>query len=368
MEPSPGASQRRPACRWRTPIHGLAATLCSAVMLLAVSCARAPAPLSPPPQPPRPSSSSPEVAPAPLPVRDMTLDSIGAELWPAPPPLLVPMPEAEREHLSSLVAALTAAARQGHGDLAALAEEAAIIDFRLEVWRVHGRVFWALVEQDDHRRGGGAYVVRPGPHQDARPEILLQAPHAFFDRGTGDIAAALFFGPAGRGRARALFANTAYRYPELGSIPEEGEHSPADLAHITEHAFHLATERLAQDIGALVVIQLHGFAERPARPTFILSSGRDQAAPLLLELAQALADIFDGVHRYPQDIDELGATTNVQGRMLAQYPLAHFLHIEISAQTRRRLRDSPALLARFADAVLSTGSPAQREHPFGSSL
>lgn len=348
-----------------------AAVLCGAAML-AISCARAPS--TPPPLPPRPPPSPAVVAPPPLPIRDMTLDSIRDELWPPLPPLLAPMPETEREILGTLVAALTAAARQGHGDLAALARDAASIDFRLEVWRVHDRVFWALLEQDDRRRGAGVYVVRPGPHLAAQPEILLQAPHAFFDRGTGDIAAALFFGPAGRGRARGLFANTAYRYPELGAVPEEGEHSPADLAHITDHAFHLATERLAQDLGTLAVIQLHGFAERPARPTIILSSGQDQGSTLLPELARALAGIFEGVHRYPEDIDELGATTNVQGRMLARYPRAHFVHIEISAHTRRRMRDSPALLARFADAVLSAVAdapdpvPEQSERPFPPSM
>ena len=319
------------------------------------------------------------VAPARVPIRDMTPEGIGAELWPETRVSYVPMSAGDRERLGTLVAGLTAAARSG-GDVRALAARAREIGFRVEIWRVRGRVFWALLEARAQRRGAGAYLIRPGPHLGGQPEIVLQAPHVFFDLGTGHIAAALFFGWEGRGRARALFTNTVYRYagvedheasdatPGLDSAPGTGAASdaatdpeepetraPADVAHAADHAFQAATEAIVRELGQVVVIQLHGFAERPTRPEIILSSGADEIGALLPELATGLATIFERVLRYPAEFHELGGTKNVQGRMLALYPRAHFVHVELSARTRARLGATPALLARFADAVLSLG-------------
>ena len=233
---------------------------------------------------------------------------------------------------------------------------------------MRGRVFWVLLEARAQRRGAGAYLLRPGPHLGGQPEIVLQAPHVFFDLGTDHIAAAMFFGWEGRGRARALFTNTVYRYAgvedhaasdvasDAAMDPEEPEtRAPADVAHAADHAFQAATEAIVRELDQVVVIQLHGFAERPTRPEIILSSGADEIGALLPGLATGLSAIFERVVRYPGEIDELGGTKNVQGRMLALHPRAHFVHVELSARTRARLGATPALLARFADAVLSLG-------------
>jgi hypothetical protein len=326
------------------------------------------------PAPASAATPAPRQENPPVSIRELTPEQVRAELWPRPSPVFAPMAIEERTELGALVAALARAAIAG-GDVRALAARAAGIGFGIEIWRVRGRVFWALRELPDRRRGAGAYVLRPGPHPGAQPEIVLQAPHAYFDRGTGNLAAALFFGHEGSGRARALFTNTAHRRGggsaapgEPGAPSEPGEPSepdgqvdddapdatgPADVAHSAEHGFQAATEQIARVLDRVVVIQLHGFAERPGKPEIILSSGADRADALLAGLQASLGAVFERVLRYPDEIDELGGTTNVQGRMLARYPRAHFVHVELSARTRRRLGASPALLARFAHALLS---------------
>lgn len=320
-----------------------------------------------------PSPAAPESSPhPPVPVRDLAPEEVRAELWPRPSPAFVAMTAEERAELGDIVAALARAAIAG-GDLRALAARAQRIGFCIEIWRVRGRVLWAMRELPEQRRGAGAYVVRPGPRSDDAPEIVLQAPHAYFDLGTGNLAAALFFGEEGRGRARALFTNTAHRYKGMTraappAAPPESDESeepdepgepgdaPADVAHSAEHGFQTATERIVRVLGHVVVIQLHGFADRAGRPEIILSSGADHVPAHITALAAALGAIFERVLRYPDDIAELGGVTNVQGRMLARYPRAHFVHVELSGTTRRRLGRTPALLARFGEALLSPGT------------
>ncbi len=357
-------------------------TLCVIAVLLAPACvprsrpalgppaAGARAPQATPGAPgPATAAQGPRVAPPRVPIRDMTPEDIGTELWPETRVSYVPMSAGDRELLGALVAGLTAAARSG-GNVRALAVRARAIGFRVEIWRVRGRVFWVLLEARAQRRGAGAYLIRPGPHLSGQPEIVLQAPHVFFDRGTGHIAAALFFGWEGRGRARALFTNTVYRYAGVedqeasdaatGAASAPETRAPADVAHAADHAFQAATEAIVRELDQVVVIQLHGFAERPTRPEIILSSGADEIGALLPGLATGLSTIFERVLRYPEEFDELGGTSNVQGRMLALYPRAHFVHVELSARTRARLGATPALLARFAHAVLSLGEPSPR--------
>jgi hypothetical protein len=390
----------------------IGATLCVVAVLFASGCGAASRPA--PGVPASRQAVAPAAVPAAprlvlpaVPARDMTPERIRAELWPETRARYVPMSAPERERLAALVAGLTAAARAG-GDVRALAARAPEIGFRVEFWRVRGRVFWVLLEAQEQRRGAGAYLLRPGPHLTAQPEIVLQAPHVFFDRGTGHIATAMFFGWEGQGRARALFVNTVYRYDGVeeraASAPAAGPardpaaapadaaggpasaaggpasapsgpasapsgpasapggpaapetHAPADVAHAADHAFQAATEAIVRELGQVVVIQLHGFAERPTRPAIILSSGADEPGALLPALATGLGAVFERVRRYPEDIDELGGTSNVQGRLLARLPGAHFVHVELSARTRRRLVTTPALLARFALAMLSLGA------------
>src|SRR5690606_8420345 len=107
----------------------------------------------------------------------------------------------------------------------------------------------ALVELEP--TGGGAYLFRQSESRAGR-ELVFQAPHSVFDRGTGELALASFL-EAGD-RARALFVNTMHRYERKGRAPGERD-SGADAAHNPEHLFSIATAALLETVPDLEVVQ-----------------------------------------------------------------------------------------------------------------
>lgn len=245
--------------------------------------------------------------------------------------------------------------------------------FELAVWHIAGQRYWAVIELDDRTRGAGAYIVRV---DDDPGGLILQAPHVHFDRGTGAIAIELFF-TAGLGRA--LFVNTTHRYwrsgerpattPDAASARDAGpldearkrfprrHNSPADLCHRADHIFQDATLAAVRALDHAVVVQLHGFADNPDRPDAIVSAGAAHSDRVRSRAASALvahlATLLDDVRRYPDDIAELGATSNAQGRALEHQPRASFVHLELSATTRRRLGSSSDLRQGLAAALVT---------------
>lgn len=306
-----------------------------------VACARAPVlPTE------RPGQSS-----APVVEREMTLELIREHLWRKKwnvafsPSTLI-----EHETVSEILAALLDGARDGKAELAVLSAKAKAIDFRLEVWRVSGLVFWTLMEQDEHRHGAGAYVIRVGQKPLAGPEIVLQAPHAYFDLGTGDIAAALFFHPDVN--IRALYTNTVHRYWDANEGTRKRDESPSDVCHRVDHVFQQATDTAAKILGTLAVVQLHGFQDKKSRPDVVVSAGRtDGGSPVIEALTAGFKEFLGDVKRFPDDYDQLGGTQNAQGRLLNALPRAQFVHIEMGANVRKKLRTKPRLMARFADVL-----------------
>ncbi len=196
-------------------------------------------------------------------------------------------------------------------------------------------------ELQANRRGGGLYVLRCGP---ALP-LVVQAPHSFYDTGTGDLARKVFL----EGRARAAFWNTVHRYKsEPGERREDRVH-PADVAHEPGNLFQAATIGAAAGLRTLRVAQLHGFSERQSIPfDVVLSSGEAsrKALPVKTRLAPLGVIALHGV-----DTEELGATTNVQGRALNQSLPGQFLHLELSAQARKVLREDASARRRLIDAL-----------------
>lgn len=208
-----------------------------------------------------------------------------------------------------------------------------------------------LVREAGKRRGGGAYVVRPK----AENRLYVQAPHTFHDEGTLPLACELF----ARGRAAALFINTAHRYKAAAQTP--GGSWPADVAHNRESLFHAATEALVRaplpgGPRGVRVVQVHGFGEREGTGAIVISGGVRQANhPTVGRIASALSRVIDGgVLRFPDDHPELGATTNVQGSIVRESG-GQFLHLEMAAPLRRALLSDPtyraSVLAALADAM-----------------
>lgn len=205
-----------------------------------------------------------------------------------------------------------------------------------------------LVREGARRRGGGAYVFRAG----AASRSIVQAPHTFFDEGTLPLACELF----ARGNAAALFINTAHRYKSASKTPSGV--FPADVAHARDSLFQAATEGMLRARAAQkpVVVQLHGFGEREAEGAVVLSGGVRRFGLANVAAAQAaLARVIDGgVLRFPDDQNDLGATTNVQGALVREAG-GQFLHIEMGAPLRRALLSNPiyraSVLATLADAM-----------------
>jgi hypothetical protein len=246
--------------------------------------------------------------------------------------------DADRASIRAAAAAVLAA-----GDMATAAAHADTAGFELVAGAVEPRAV-LLREQPAARRGGGAYVFRPG--LDAR--LVVQAPHTFFDEGTLALACELF----ARAPVRALYVETAHRYRAADPTPD-GAH-PADVAHAPDSLFLAATEGLAAALPRATVVQLHGYADRDDGALAVVSAGERRPAPsFVTAVAAGLAAAVSGrVALFPDDTDELGATTNVQGPVVRGAG-GRFVHVEMSAALRRALLADASLRNRFFDALLA---------------
>jgi hypothetical protein len=277
------------------------------------------------------------------------------ELW---PPLdtvaFLPTTPEERAAFQTLIPALLEAAPHQRRPPPRLATLARTVGFRLEVWTQAEDTVWALLEQPGRRRGAGAYLFRTGPATDD----FIQAPHVYFDAGTGKLGVALFTcAPEGR-RPRAFATNTAHRYRARPDEAREDAEHPADVAHNPEHLFQLVTELTARHLPALRVFQLHGFGENgPAERKELLavvSAGSPSPSPWVRQVKTRLATLLgEGARLYPEQTKLLGGTRNVQAQLLlTRFPRASFLHLELSARARRDLK-APEKLEHLSAALLA---------------
>lgn len=196
-------------------------------------------------------------------------------------------------------------------------------------------------ETGDRKRGGGAYVIR----KNATSNLIVQAPHTFYDEGTFPLACEFFQ----RTKARALYINTTHRYK---SAPEANGQHPADVAHSPTTIFQAATEGAIDALGKPSIVQLHGFADRKLGGRAVVSTGeKKQGGPYVAKVAGALeAVVGPKVLKYPDDTNELGATTNVQGSIVRRAGGA-FLHIEMADTLRRDLIRDASMRQKALDAL-----------------
>lgn len=207
----------------------------------------------------------------------------------------------------------------------------------------------ALVEPNDGCAGRGSYLLRRGT--DISP-VALVAPHRGADRHTGTIVQLLMaehrFGAAAwNSAARRASAACAH----AGDATREATH------YIT--AFSLA---FAGQYPRGRIVQIHGFDGKNRQSAdlgqadFILGDGTANPPPILRDLAACLIREFPGrqVRVFGIDSDELGATTNRQGRALRAAGYTGFTHIEMSPDLRAQLAADRAARARFA-ACLEAG-------------
>jgi hypothetical protein len=338
--------------RWYAPVCRLTAGL-----LLAAGCA---APLWTHAQ----ADETKGVGEAKMPTRSLNVEAVDGLLWRAGSgATFAQTSEAERLALGRIVTEVITAARlAAPPHLETWDADARAAGFRLEPWEVAGSRYIAILERAERRRGAGAYVVWIGPKQPT--EIILEAPHADYDTGTGAIAARLFFAPQeGAPKARALFTNSIHRYQLGPGTRVKSKDSPADVAHNPLHAFTAATEAAAAALGRVLVLQLHGFAGNddegaavPAGTRVVVSAGvatasSSRSTAIAIALSRVLGP---GVRRFPEECSVLGATTNVQGRALRCHPGAEFVHLEMSPDVREVLRGDAAIRADFWQALVES--------------
>ncbi len=215
----------------------------------------------------------------------------------------------------------------------ALRDRAATEGLDLALARDAAGDVWVLREVAGRREGTGLYAFRPGG-----APVCVQAPHTFFDEGTGPIALAVFADL----HAGCLFVNTVHRH-----APSPGGELLADVAHAERTAFRAVTRGMLESV-RWPIVQLHGFGGRDdvGRDVAAVVSdgadGRSEGSPVARlrdALARGLAPARVLLHGV--DTRALGGTTNVIGAD-ARRAGGLFLHIELSAAARRRLRDGGA--------------------------
>ena len=191
-----------------------------------------------------------------------------------------------------------------------------------------------VVEQASQRAGRGFFVLR------ACAPVMLQIPHAFFDELTREIGVSVFK----RGRFSAAAWNTVPRKYE-----QNGQVINADMAHLTNTYFIAFSRAFARHYPQGNIVQLHGFdqskrsSSTAAFADVIMSNGSGNASPLLKKLAVELQQKTKfNILVYPDDVRELGATTNTVAADLRDIGFTHFTHIEMSRGFRERLKRSRA--------------------------
>lgn len=257
----------------------------------------------------------------------------------------IPPRQEEEEALTALVVSLLDVVSSGRMDgFSALQHSASLQRLWVERVVVGPLQFLALTEAPGAARGWGAWIFRVGP---APGEVILQAPHTFFDMGTGPLALEAL----ARHPFRALGFNTVHRGTKAGGEGEEP--SDTDVAHNPNHPFQAVTRALER-LGPLALVQLHGFKSDPetGTATVIVSNGtKDAEAPLRDAVAESLARVLEGVRVYPKDLSALGGTRNVQGKAVRSWNATPFLHLELSGSLRDKLQRDAALKGQVLDAL-----------------
>ena len=191
-----------------------------------------------------------------------------------------------------------------------------------------------VVEQASQRAGRGFFVLRAGA------PVMLQIPHAFYDELTREIGVSVFK----RGRFSAAAWNTVPR-----KFEQNGQVINADMAHLTNTYFIAFSRAFARHYPQGNIVQLHGFdqskrnSSTAASAAAIISNGSGSASPMLKKLAVDLQQKTKlNILVYPDDVRELGATTNTVAAALRDIGFTQFTHIEMSRGFRERLKRSRA--------------------------
>ena len=194
---------------------------------------------------------------------------------------------------------------------------------------------WVI--SDRKKRGWGVYKIRTTTQSGA----LISIPHRFFDKGTASIGRKLF---KAFPQYHALAISTIHR-------------KIMDMAHTDTtlfNAFHLA---FAQRYPEGKIYQLHGFtsskrrSENLKKADIVVSSTTTRGSFLSRKVKACLSDVGYKTRLFGRDSQELGGTTNAQGKMCRGVGFGGFVHIEMSPTVRQNLQTQESLRKEFHQCV-----------------
>ncbi|MEW6350997.1 MAG: hypothetical protein AB1646_18215 [Thermodesulfobacteriota bacterium] len=201
-----------------------------------------------------------------------------------------------------------------------------------------GRRFVVLIEEQTRQHGRGIYVFQP----EAKGHIGLFMPHRFTDELTGPIGL-------------SMMREHSFPVAAWNTVPRKGRGESWDFGKLPDTYFVALTKAFAKAYPKGYHVQLHGFdrekrkSDAGAGSDVILSGGALSARKEILVLQACLKkEGFGRVKVYPTDIRELGGTRNISGITLRSMGHHGFVHMEVSLDLRRRLKDEAEYRAALA--------------------
>lgn len=291
-----------------------------------------------------PPRDSQQMITAEAPREPQTLAALATALWPgAEIGDYVPFSNSEKQALAAAVVGLWQENLDNAAEILPLPETV------LARYRVDAVDLAGVVGSVTGSRGRGVYLVRVGTAHN----VLLQAPHPYFDQFTEQIALSWLVESPIELAPHGLFAGSIHRYWQPDGKRGEREVNVADVCHNEAHEFTVVTAAVAANQPRLTIVQLHGFGGAPAEFDIVVSSGTATPSPAATKVAAALREAGYKVGLYPIETKELGATTNAQRRTAT--PLgAAFVHIELSRGVREALQAQPVARAAMWENIATS--------------
>ena len=208
-------------------------------------------------------------------------------------------------------------------------------------WKIYRCEHDVLVisEQAGKRRGRGIYAIRHA----SKSNLVLQAPHRFYDEGSGLIARKIFQ----ENSLRAVAWNTVHR-------------RKVDLAHCDDHYINAFTRAVVTVDQGAKILQLHGFNSEKYSPILnpqassakvILSDGTKFPNRQIVSVAANLKTAFGAgsILLFPSEVDVLGGTQNQQSKLMRRLGSSRFLHIEMEKKFRESMINDTSVRQKFID-------------------
>jgi hypothetical protein len=211
--------------------------------------------------------------------------------------------------------------------------------FTMRTLTVANTAFTVIQEHENKRTGRGFYMFR---QTDDLP-IMLQAPHSFKDLYTGQIV-------------RKLLLEGHYKVAGWNTVSRR----QADMAHLENTVFQAFGRAFAKQYSTGTIVQLHGFAQGKRKTLtgktadLILSATTRSPSQRVLDIGNCLKYQLTGfvVRLYPNEVKELGGTTNSNAKDLREWGFYSFLHVELSKPLREELRNDKAVRQKLSACLL----------------